>query len=134
MSEDIERTESGDPLAISLAVAGASRVKADAFLDDQRQHLHDQLKQIHLDIFEKWLGVGLKLATLCVGLAVAGGLGKMVWDAAHSKGLIIEPFSVPPEMHERGLTGDVIASQMIDKLTRMTKSESSRAVQSYANN
>jgi len=134
MSEEAERIEAADPLALSLALGGASREKADAYLDDQRHHLHEQLKQIHLDIFEKWLGVALRLATLCVGLAVAGGLGLMVWDAAHSKGLIIEPFNVPPEMRERGLTGDVIASQMIDKLTRMTKSESSRAVQSYANN
>ena len=58
----------------------------------------------------------------------------MVWDAAHSKGLVIEPFSVPADMAGRGLTGQVIASQMIDKLTEMTTHESSRAVQSYANN
>ena len=74
------------------------------------------------------------LATAVVGMAVAAGLGLMVWDAAHSKGLIIEPFSVPPDMAERGLTGEVVAGQMIDKLTTMTKSESSRAAQSYANN
>ena len=41
---------------------------------------------------------------------------------------------MPPALQERGLSGQVVASQMIDKLTRMTKSESSRAVQSYANN
>src|SRR3954468_1743529 len=134
MPEETERAEAADPVAISLALGGASRARADAYLDDQRHHLHEQLSQIHLDVWEKKLGVLLRLATLVVGLAVAGGLGLMVWDAAHSKGLIIEAFSVPPELRERGLTGDVIASQMIDKLTRMTKSESSRAVQSYANN
>jgi tetratricopeptide (TPR) repeat protein len=96
--------------------------------------LHEQSSQIHLDIWEKKLGVLLRLATLCVGLALAGGLGLMVWDAAHSKGLIITPFSVPPSLKERGLDGQVIASQVIDKLNHMTGSESSRAVQSYANN
>src|SRR3954470_9165941 len=49
-----------DPAAVSLALAGASREKADAFLDDQRafiadhrHHLHEQLNQIHLDVWEK---------------------------------------------------------------------------------
>jgi len=136
MSEQIERgTEAiGDPAAVSLALAGASRPEADAYLRDQRHHLHEQLSQIHLDVWEKKLGVLLRLATLCVGLAVAGGLGKMVWDAAHSKGLVITPFNVPPALGERGLTGEVIASQMIDKLTVMAKTESSRAFQNYANN
>ena len=41
------------------------------------------------------MGVLLRVATAVVGIAVAAGLGLMVWDAAHSKGLMIEPFSVP---------------------------------------
>jgi hypothetical protein len=127
-----------DPVAVTLALGGASQERADsflrkqeAFIDDQRHHIKEQLLP---SILEKWLGVLLRLATVVVGLAVAGALGFMVWDAAHSKGLVIEPFSVPPDLAQRGLTGEVVAGQMIDKLTTMTKSESSRAVQSYANN
>jgi len=133
---------------MALALGGASRVKADAYLDDQRlvlrkqgalidtqqHHLHEQITHLDLGIWEKRLGIALRLATLFVGLVVAVALGAMVWDAANSKGLIIEPFSVPGEMAGRGLNGQVIASQMIDKLTAMTAHESSRAVQSYANN
>ena len=59
-----------DPAAAALVLAGASRKEADAYLDDQRHHIHEQLKQIHLDILEKWLGVALRLATLIVGLAI----------------------------------------------------------------
>ena len=44
-------SEAVDPAAVSLALAGASRVEADAYLRDQRHHLHEQLKQIHLDIW-----------------------------------------------------------------------------------
>ena len=66
MSEKSESSASEgiDPFAASLALSGASREKADGFLDDQRHHLHEQLKQIHLDIWEKWLGVLLRFATL----------------------------------------------------------------------
>ena len=59
----------------------------------------------------------------------------MVWDAAHSSGLIIEPFAVPPDMAAKGLTGQVVASQMLDKLTAMQDAtDSTRPPQSYANN
>jgi hypothetical protein len=139
MSEELENTPEGvDPFAASLALSGASRAKADAFLEDQRHHLHEQARhlreQLALKLWELRMGVVLRVATAIVGIAVAGGLAYLVWDAAHSKGLIIEPFNVPSDMASRGLTGEVVAGQMIDKLTTMTKSESSRAVQSYANN
>ena len=102
-----------------------------ALVDIQKHHL---LKQFRLSQWEKRLGVFLRLATAVVGVSVATALGATVWDAAHSKGLIIEPFSVPPDLIERGLSSEVIAGQVLDKLTSMTKTESSRAVQSYANN
>ena len=136
MAEE-EQTAGGtnaDPAGVSLALHGASRAEADAYLRDQRHHLAQDEKQIGLKLWELRVGVALRVATLVVGLGVAAGLGFLVWDAAHSKGLIVEPFSVPADLAQRGLTGEVIASQMIDKLAHMTKSESSRAVQSYANN
>jgi tetratricopeptide (TPR) repeat protein len=149
MSEEIEGQDTGaeavaggaDPVAVALALGGASREDAHAFLkkqgaliDDQRHHLHEQLKQLHLGIWEKRIGVMLRLATLVVGIGIAAGLGLMVWDAAHSKGLLIEPFSVPPDMAAKGLTGQVVAAQLLDRLAQMTASESSRSTQSYANN
>ena len=132
--QNYSASEGGDPTAASLALPGASREAADAYLRDQRHHLHEQFKRLRMGVFSDRLSMTLKFLTIIVGLAVAGGFGLLVWDAAHSKGLTIEPFSVPPDLATRGLTGEVIASQMIDKLTHMTKSESSRSVQSYANN
>src|SRR5580698_7320999 len=98
MAEEIANAESGDPAGVALALTGASRAEADAYLRDQRHHMHEQMNQLHLDIWEKKLGVLLRLATLVVGLGFALALGMMVWDAAHSRGLLIEPFSVPPDM------------------------------------
>ena len=133
--------EASDPTAIALALTkGSAAVDGEiiAFLRDQRHHLHEQARhlreQLALKLWELRMGVVLRVATAVVGIAVAGGLAYLVWDAAHSKGLIVEPFNVPADMAVRGLTGEVIASQVIDKLSHMTKSESSRAVQTYANN
>jgi tetratricopeptide (TPR) repeat protein len=136
MSEDIAaQPETADPVALSLALGGASRAEADAFLRDQRHHLHEQLKQIHLDIFEKWLGVLLRVATLCVGVAVACFLGAAVWNAAHDDGLVIEAFSVPPDLAARGLMGEVVATQLLANLSAFQAiSVSARDASSFTHN
>jgi len=149
MSEESERVSSraegndagADPAAMGLALDGASRESADAFLNDQRKlitaqlhHLHEQLKQIHLDIFEKWLGVALRLATLLVGLAVAGGAIWVVREAYQADGLRVEAFSVPPVMVERGLTGQVVAARVIDRLGELqSQTNTARPARSYSN-
>jgi len=136
MSEEVAAAaETPDPAALSLALSGASREEADAFLRDQRHHIHEQLKQIHLDIFEKWLGVALRLATLCVGLAAACFVGMAVWEAAHDDGLVIEAFSVPPDLAARGLSGEVVASQLLANLTLFQSiSVSARDASSFTHN
>ena len=130
---------------MALALGGANPEDAREFLkkqgrlvDLQSEYLADrdryELSHLRWRRFTEQMKGALQVMTAVVGIAVAAGLGLMVWDAAHSKGLIIAPFSVPPSLQERGLGGEVIASQLIDKLNHMAKSESSRAVQSYANN
>ncbi len=149
VSEDKEGPESApegigagvDPVAIALALGGASRERADAFLrkqealiDDQRHHLHEQFRHLHLSVWEKQLGVLLRLATAVVGIAFAAAVGVMVWDAAHSNGLLIEPFSVPPDLAARGLTGQVVATKLLDRLASMqAQTNSGRPAKSYAN-
>jgi tetratricopeptide (TPR) repeat protein len=157
VSEESERVISGpegngagvDPTAVALALAGASREKADAFLDkqsaliddqrrlaiEQHHHLHEQFKSLRLTIWEKRAGVLLRVATAFVGMAVAGFLGAVLWNAAHSDGLIVESFTVPPDLAARGITGQVVASRLLDKLTDLQAATTAvRAAKSYANN
>ena len=150
MTEETEGQDTGaeavvggvDAAAVALALNGASQKTADAFLNDQRaliadqrHHLHEQFKQLRLGIWEKRLGVLLRVATVVVGIGFAAGIGLMVWDAAHSEGLVIEPFSVPPDLAVRGLTGQAVASQVLDDLTALqNRTQSARPPQSYANN
>ena len=141
MSEESQKSEAiaglADPVALGMAISRSSHGMDDeltAYLRDQRHHLHEQLKQLHLDIWEKWLGVFLRAATAVVGVAFAGALAYMVWEAAHSNGLLVEPFSVPAEMAERGLTGQVMAARVLDRLLAMqADTNTGRPARSYAN-
>jgi tetratricopeptide (TPR) repeat protein len=165
MSEEKEAPESGvagpgwpgigvDPAAVALALNAANSDpgvaedaraylrKQTAFLDnqsaliaDQRHHLHEQLQQLHLNIWEKWFGVLLRVAMAVVGMAVAVGIAFLVWDAGHSKGLLIEPFSVPPELAARGMTGEVIAAKLLDQLSTIeAQNLGQRPPATFANN
>jgi tetratricopeptide (TPR) repeat protein len=118
MAEELQASapEGINPLATSLALTGASRAKADAFLDDQRHHMHEQLKQIHLDLWEKKLGVMLRLAALCLGLAVIIGLAVAIWNATRADGLVVEALSVPPRFMEAGISGEVVADDLMTKV------------------
>src|SRR6185437_5964198 len=148
MSEEIEAdsAQTGDPFALSLAIAGASRQRADTFLEEQTKLARLQAEELsheiglrHWSLWVRHLSGLLKL-TLEIGLAVvAAGLACFiaagVWNAAHSDGLVIESFSVPPDLAQRGLTGQVVAGQVLDRLAEINQATNSvRTGKSYAAN
>jgi tetratricopeptide (TPR) repeat protein len=141
-----------DPAAVAIALIGASREKADAFLENQsalnakQGHLVDlqakelahELKLRHWSLQVRHVSALLKLALevslALIAIALACFVGATVWSAAHADGLIIDAFSVPSDLAAQGLTGEVVASRMLDRLTEMQNATvSSRAPQSYAN-
>jgi tetratricopeptide (TPR) repeat protein len=125
-----------------MALAGAGREEANAFLKEQqsliakqRHHLDEQFKRLQMGVISDRLSITLKVLTMLVGLAVAGVVGIMIWNAAHDDGLVIEAFSVPPDLAARGLTGQVVASELLGNLSDLqAKSTSVRAASSYINN
>jgi hypothetical protein len=126
-----------DPIAAALALGGASREKADAFLDDQRAFLHKQgdlisdqrhyvherYKQLVEQVEETWLriwalrlGLLLRLATAAVGLAIVLGLVVLAWNASRADGLVVESFSVPPTFVQAGIGGGIVADDFTHKI------------------
>ena len=96
-----------------------------------RRHTH----LIDAQIASERMGFALKLLTALLGLAIAMALASMVWSASQERGLVIEPFSVPPDFAERGVTGQVVASRLLDRLSLMgDQTQSVRAPSTYANN
>jgi tetratricopeptide (TPR) repeat protein len=160
MSEEAERLDAGaeaaavgaDPAALALGLAGADRDKANAYLDDQRALVADQRKLVQLQAKElahelklrHWslqlrhasaiLKLALEVSAAAVGLALVCFIGALLWNAAHDDGLIVESFSVPPDLAAHGLTGQVVATQMLDNLSDLqARTVSIRAPSSYAN-
>jgi tetratricopeptide (TPR) repeat protein len=160
MAERIEEPESAtqealdqaSPAAVALALGRTGRgkpdidAKAGAFLDEQtelirlqKEHLHEQrilvLSRLRWGRFRDRMMALLQVMTAAVGLLVAVGVVWMAWSASQERGLVIEPFSVPPDLAQKGLTGQVVASMLLDKLGEMqSATTSSRSPSTYANN
>ena len=69
----------------------------------------------------------LGMAALVVG-AVVSGFGVMVWDAATSRSVVIDTFTAPPTLAARGLTGVVVASDVLDALRKLQAATRLRTV------
>ena len=59
----------------------------------------------------------IALAAVVIALIVAAGT--VVWSASRTTGLVIQPFSVPPELVEDGLDGRAAAALFQDELVRL---------------
>ncbi len=135
------------PAAVAIALSRTSRgskevdSEAAAFLRDQRaliadqrHHLKVQLRHLGLRYFAERLKVGLQIFVALGATAVALFVAGLVWQAATDKGLVVEAFSVPPDMAAQGITGEVVASQLEDKLSALqAATDSSRSPASYSN-
>jgi tetratricopeptide (TPR) repeat protein len=147
--------------ALGLALAAASRAKADVFLEEQTASVRMQReagvaeKQARIldlqiqdlereDVVRHWslrvrhisdvMKLAFELAVAFIVLAIAFGIGAALWSAAHDDSLVIEAFSVPPDMAARGLTGQAVAAQLQDRLlTMQAATDSGRPAESYSN-
>lgn len=79
--------------------------------------------------------LAFELAIAIILAALVAVILGAVWRASHDNGLIIEAFSVPPDMAAKGLTGQVVAAQLQDKLVAMQNAtDSARPAESYSAN
>ncbi|MDB5432243.1 MAG: hypothetical protein JWP35_3359 [Caulobacter sp.] len=121
--------DSYDPVEIALDAE-----RGDPARDSPaRALLVNQNRLILMQIASERVGMILKALTGLAGVTAATALGLMVWDAAHDHGLVIEPFSTPPDLAAQGLTGQVLATELLDKLATLDgQTQSLRRSASYA--
>jgi tetratricopeptide (TPR) repeat protein len=140
-----EREIAGGEAAAHLAM-NATTEEAREYLREQTKLARLQSEQIEeenltrrqmlrLEHASAMFKLSLELALAAVVTIAAIALGAALWSAASDNGLVVESFAVPPDLAGRGLTGDVVAARLLDKLSALqAATQSNRAPNSYANN
>jgi len=119
-----------NPAALNAALNGSATDEARAFLREQERLTKLQVKLLqeghalelsHLRMrrFSDWSKLALQIAAGLLLLVLVGGFGVMVGNAANDHALVVDAFSVPPDMAARGSTGAVVASELLDRLGEM---------------
>ena len=107
--------DSTDPVEVAMAAAAddpAARQIVRSMLTKQDRLFDAQISQLGR---QRWRD-GF-FALLCAGLFLAAAT--FFWSAWRADGIVLAPFGVPPALAERGVTGTVVASQLLDRLTAM---------------
>lgn len=98
-------------------------------------HLRNQLREERVRRFGLRLRVGFQLFIALVATVIGIGAVIMIRDAIEDHGLVVEEFSVPPDFAGKGLTGRVVASDLLDEIGDIqSRASSGRALTTYKNN
>jgi len=129
MAEDRE-TNAGASAAAWGALGVSSRAKAEAYLDEQTRLARLQSEElVREDKLRHWslrvrhisdvMRLAFEISLAFIVLAVAIGLGTMVWSATQDGDLVVEAFSVPQDMAQAGMTGTVLAGRVLDRFAQL---------------
>lgn len=98
---------------------------ARALLAKHTELLQAQIASERLDHGAKRLAQAARLLIALAALLVAGGFTAMVLSARADRSLVIEAFATPPDLTERGLSGEVLADNLADRLGDIDRSANS---------
>ncbi len=147
--DDVNTTPGAGAAAFALGTAaqhGPLDPRAAAYLEKQARLTELQIADLEReDALRHWslrvrhisdvMKLTFELAGAFIVLMLVGLICVTLWKAAHDDSLVIQAFSVPPDMSARGLTGEAIAAQVQDKLaTLQDATQTSRPADSYAAN
>ncbi|HEX4301513.1 MAG TPA: hypothetical protein VHZ78_01880 [Rhizomicrobium sp.] len=124
---DGSATRPGGRAAETVALAGASRATADAYLAEQLRLTRLQsdslieqnafeLSHLRWRRFNDQMKGALQIMVVALGLAVVTGLIVAVWNASQADGVVVEAFAVPPAFAQAGMGGDVVADDLTNKI------------------
>lgn len=113
--------------AVSLARQAGLDPRAQAVLEKQAHVLDLQIRDIERDTRVRQLTLRFgavsaamkavfEVAFAFIVVVVAVLVAAAIWKAAHDDAIVIEAFVVPPDLTATGLTGEVVASQLGDRL------------------
>ncbi len=92
-------------------------------LDTQRQHLEDEhalrLSQLRGQRVAQTLRIGFQVVIALLIIVIGAGVGLMLRDAFTSHNVVVDAFDAPAALAARGVTGKVVAGDVLDELTRL---------------
>ena len=98
---------------------------ARALLARHTELIETQIRSERLDHRAKRMAMAGRFLLALVALSVIGGLAWMVLAARADRSLVIEAFATPPDLAARGLTGEVLAGNLADRLGEIDRSANS---------
>lgn len=134
--ERLPETNDAVDIAMHAVVSGKPLPDiARRLLEEQARFVRAQTSDIRTRQVGERVRAALWGVLAITAAAVLVLIGVMLVQASRTDALVVQSFRVPPSMAARGLTGEVVATQLLDKLAEMQEqSESTRAASSYANN
>lgn len=100
-------------------------LRQEALIGEQIALAQHDLRLRRWQIVGERAGVALKVLTAMAGLAIAGGAALMIWTASRANGLVVTAFSVPPDLAQSGLSGEVVAGRVLDRIAQLSRSTNS---------
>lgn len=140
-----------DPVEIAMEIAASGQTPGDAALEVLQTSAALMREQIDVareeaNLSRDQAGLARRQAVLAnnqifrnriliaVVITMLLAAGAVAWSASRTTGLVIQPFSVPPELVEDGLDGRAVAALFQDELIRLeAATDSARPPASFRN-
>lgn len=123
------KAKSGLPTTTDAVDVAMERVDDDdvasTLLEKHSRLVDEQIRSEKLEHRNKLAMIAFRSVLAAGALAIILGFGWMVSNARGDRGLVIEALSVPPDLAQRGLTGEAIASNLADKLADIDRTAQS---------
>lgn len=132
-SASVDTTDAID-IAMKAAAAGAVSAKTAqmvlerhaGLIEIQCKREQEELANVRVQRITRWLILSAVAAFLVATLV-------LIWNASRSESLIVEPFRVPTTLGQAGLSGEVMATQVMDQISLMqSRTLSTRPANSYS--
>ncbi len=115
------RLSGGDP-QVSQDTSAFLKQQA-RLLEIQARHLEDEhalrLAQLRGQRVAQSLRIGFQVAIALLVIVIGAGIAVMLHDAFTSHSVVIDSFNAPSGLASRGVTGTVVASEVLNELTRL---------------
>ena len=119
-----------DPIEIAME-AEADDTSPDS---PARRLLIDQGHLVRWQVANERAAFVLRMLTATAGLVTAAVVAVFVWSASQAHGLVVDPFASPPSLAADGVTGEVAATRLLDRLRDLeSRSVTQRDQASFAN-